>query len=406
MPDLAARLHDVDTGALRVCVASSGLGHVARGIEAWAADLGAALARRNVAVSLCKGGGDVVEAYEKRLWCVQRESRAARCALGLAPRRLSWRIGLGSAYALEQSTFAVSLLRHLRRTQADVLHVQDPLLAVRMQQARRAGLIKTRTILAHGTEESPEFLKGIEFLQHLAPWHAECARAAGIWRKDWTTIPNFIDTNTFRPGRNHELRRELAIPEHAIVILSVAAIKRDHKRIDHLVREFHALRTSAPEAPVWLVVAGGWEAQTDAVVAEGHALLGDRVRFLVRYPRQKMPDLYRAADIFVLASLFEMMPIALIEAEASGLPCVVHAHPNLCWIVGAGALAVDMATSGDLAEAMSSLCGNAAQRRGLAASAREHVVDTFSEPIVVDQILHYYQQITTQPEAAWQEAVA
>jgi len=41
---------------MRITIASSGLGHVARGIEAWAADLGRALAQRDLDVSLCKGG--------------------------------------------------------------------------------------------------------------------------------------------------------------------------------------------------------------------------------------------------------------------------------------------------------------------------------------------------------------
>ena len=43
---------------MKICIAASGLGHVARGIEAWAADLGAALAGRGLEVTLCKGGGE------------------------------------------------------------------------------------------------------------------------------------------------------------------------------------------------------------------------------------------------------------------------------------------------------------------------------------------------------------
>ena len=70
-----------------------------------------------------------------------------------------------------------------------------------MQWARRLGLVRTRTILAHGTEEPLSFQRQITYLQHLAPWHREEARAAGAWKPTWTVIPNFIDTDVFHPGR-------------------------------------------------------------------------------------------------------------------------------------------------------------------------------------------------------------
>lgn len=381
------------TGLPRVCVASSGLGHVARGIEAWAEDMGRALLRRGVDVSLCKGGGSDSEEYERRLWCLQRESAQTKRILSLTRGRLLWKFGLGTPYGIEQSSFSWSLIRHLRRTGAEILHVQDPLLALRMQQARALGLVRTKTILGHGTEEPPEFLKKIEFLQHLAPWHAESARNAGVWRDTWMTIPNFVDTDLFHPGRNDDLRRELGIPADALVVLTVAAIKRHHKRIDYLLREFHALRQSHPELPVWLVIAGGWETETDALIAEGTALLGDRVKFLVRYPRQKIADLYRAADVFVLASLFEMMPIALIEAQASGLPCLVHEHPNLKWAIGAGGEAVNLAVEQTLANRLQELLASSDRRQSLAEFARRHCLDEFSEEVVVSQILAAYDRI-------------
>src|SRR5438270_747300 len=82
------------------------------------------------------------------------------------------------------------------------------------------------------------------------------AKAAGCWKPTWTTIPNFTDTDVYSPGDGAALRGELGIPPDALVVLSVAAIKRSHKRVDHLLREFAALRAARPELPVWLVVAG------------------------------------------------------------------------------------------------------------------------------------------------------
>src|SRR5260370_1480268 len=227
---------------LKIVVASSGLGHVSRGIEAWANDLGAALAERGESVHLCKGGGEAKLPYERVIGCWQRDSRNAQRFLHWLPRRLFWRIGLGSGYGIEQTTFSLGLLRFLRRHRIDILHVQDPNLALIVQRAWQLGLVETRTILAHGTEHALDYQRKFTYLQHLAPWHLEEARAAGVWKPTWTAIPNFIDTELFQPGRSDALRAELGIPASAQVVLTAAAIKRGHKRIDYLLDEFRQLR--------------------------------------------------------------------------------------------------------------------------------------------------------------------
>ena len=382
----------------RIAIASSGLGHVARGIEAWAQDLAEALAARGEDVLLLQGAGEPSVAFAQVVQCWPRESPQARRVLKALPRWLGWRLGLGSGYGVEQATFAWNLLWLLRREQIDILHVQDPYVALWVERASRQGLVRARTILAHGTEESPEFLHEFRYVQHLAPWHLEEARAAGVWKPTWTAIGNFIDTQRFSPGRDDALRRELQIPPEALVIATSAAIKRHHKRIDYLLREFAALVQRRPDLPLYLVVAGGRESDTDELVAEGNRLLGQRVRFLVRFPRARMSGLYRAADVLVLASLKEMMPIALLEATASGLACVVNDHPVLRWMTGPGALAADLSREGALAEQLERLAADAELRVRLGALARAHCEMNFSREAVVDRIVAYYQSVLT-PEA-------
>jgi glycosyltransferase involved in cell wall biosynthesis len=378
---------------MKIVVASSGLGHVARGIEAWAADLGRALATRGMDVTVCKGGGRPEVPHERVIDCWQRGADRTGQLLRWLPKRLTWRLGLASGYGVEQTTFALRLIDYLRREDVDLLHVQDPQVALIVQRAQSLGLLRTRTILAHGTEEPPSFLRKINYLQHLAPWHLDEARKVGAWRETWCAIPNFIDTQRFRPGRADRLRAELNIPADALVLLSVAAIKRRHKRIDYLVEEFRRLRQQAPALPAWLIVAGGWEAGTDELVAAGQQALGDRVRFLVRFPRERMPELYRAADAFTLCSLKEMMPIALLEAAASGLPCVVNRHPVMEWMIGPGGQAIDMATSGALAGAVEVLFADKPRRDATAAAGRAHCQRNFSVERVVGDICDYYRAV-------------
>jgi glycosyltransferase involved in cell wall biosynthesis len=392
---------------VRIVIASSGLGHVARGIEAWAADLGSALADRGEAVTLCKGGGEAEAPFERVIPCWQREATKTQRLLRLLPRRGTWRLGLSSGYGIEQSTFALGLIQHLRRERVDVLHVQDPQVAIITQRAWKLGLVRTRVILAHGTEEPLEYQKKIAYLQHLAPWHLEQARGAGVWKPTWTAIPNFIDIDLFHPGRAPALRDELGIPRDGLVVLTVAAIRRHHKRIDYLIDEFARLREQEPGLPVWLVVAGGWETDTDELVALGRQKLGDRVRFLVRYPRGRMPELYRMADVFVLGSLNEMLGIVLLEAAASALPSLVSRHPVIRWVVGPGGEAIDMEAPGALTESLRAWLSDPARGRSLGEQARQHCLEHFSRDRVVDQILDYYRFVLThdRPSGSVEEVV-
>lgn len=385
---------------MKICIASSGLGHIARGIEAWAEDLAIALANRGKDVTLYKGSGKSNTNFEQVIPCWTRNSIKTRWLVRSVPNAIGWRLGIGSRYAVEQRTFARSLVNTLKSDPMDVLHVQDPFVALQVQKAQQRGQIHTRVILAHGTEEPLGFQQRVTYLQHLAPWHRHAARQAGVDREDWTTIPNFIDVKKFRPGDPSAIRDELGIPQQGLMVLVAAAIKRKHKRIDYLLREFRDLRDQQPNLPVWFVVAGGRETDTESLIAMGNELLGDRIRFLVQFPRSRMSQLYRAADLFTLGSLKEMMPIALLEATASGLPCLVNQHPVMQWMVGPGGDSLDLTIRGNWKDAAAQLLTEPTRRQQFAVAARQHCVENFSTDVVVDQILDYYRRVTGTRSAA------
>ncbi len=104
--------------------------------------------------------------------CFRRSGQMARVLARLAPG-FTWRWGLKTPYGWEQWSFWWRLRQHLRRGGFDILHVQDPMLAYWCKRDRERGWLKTQEILAHGTEESIEFLSQFPCVQHLAPWHLE-----------------------------------------------------------------------------------------------------------------------------------------------------------------------------------------------------------------------------------------
>jgi len=386
---------------MKIAIASSGLGHVARGIETWALDTAVALEEvKREMLDVSRSGED--EPFQVTLFaaaplahltshashltirvlpCLKRGDRAAKFLARLMPG-FCWRWGFTNTYGWEQFTFWMLLWLKLRRGRFDILHVQDPGVANWCRLFRKFGLVKTKEILGHGTEESVKFLSQFDYVQQLAPWHLDQTidhrpEATDLNGKKWVAIPNFVDCEVFKPiiDGPQAIRGKLGIPPDAFVIGCVAAVKKHHKRIDYLIREFARLANrqveleeefeQKPTKPTkeigyfagggienssscssrasvvqhsfplpFLLIAGAKTDETDELRALAESLIPGRYKILTDCSRAQMPDLLRAMDVFVLASLFEMMPIALLEALASGLPCVVNQHPVLEWMTG------------------------------------------------------------------------
>jgi 1,2-diacylglycerol 3-alpha-glucosyltransferase len=423
---------------MKIAIASSGLGHVARGIETWALDTANALHREGVDVTLFAAGHVESEAPLVVVPCIRRRTPLSDLMVRLLPR-FTWRWGLQSGYGIEQLTFWWHLKGLLNVGWFDILHIQDPMMADLCRKAREAGRVSVKEILAHGTEEPLEFLSHFEYLQHLAPWHLEQAleqwgecsgfrvprsEAAGCGELPdsetpnpeprtpnfsypfWTAMPNFIDTELYRPVQDAEerraLRKGLGIPEDAFVLGTAAAIKKHHKRIDYLIREFaqfclegEGRMIRGQNHSAYLVIAGSKQNDTAELQALAEQLCPGKIKFLINHPHGDMPDLLRCYDAFVLTSIFEMMPIALLEAIATGLPVVTNDHPVLAWMGGDGGVRPDMSQEGALAAALGELTDSGIQRLGVA--AREHALANYSEKAVVAQYVAYYEQILGVP---------
>jgi glycosyltransferase involved in cell wall biosynthesis len=386
---------------MKIAIASTGLGHVTRGIETWALDTANALHRSGVDVTLFAAEHVDSEAPTETIPCIRRRSPSSKLITRIMPP-FSWRWGLKSGYGLEQLTFWQHLRHKLNRGNFDILHIQDPLLANLCRKARAKGKTATKEILAHGTEEPIDFLANFEFLQHLAPWHLE--QTTNTLRqqhrqipKHWTAMPNFIDINHYHPAKSqtikNQLRLSLEIPRNAFVIITLAAIKTDHKRINYLIREFADHKKNPPEKHnTFLVIAGSKQPETDDLVKLADNLAPENIKFFIDYPHEKIPDLLQCCDAFVLTSLFEMMTIALLQAIATGLPVISHRHPDLIWMAGPAGIPIDMSKNGSLAKTFSTLQQSSIPEKSLA--CRKYAENNFAEAVVIKQYIDYYQIIS------------
>lgn len=382
---------------LRIALCSAGAGHVFRGIESWSVAMAELLRRRGLDFVFFKGGGRVEHPDEQVIHCLHRGSLINRLLVGFFSPLGGWRYGLGTGVQLEQRSFFSHLLPRVRQGNFTLVHTQEFHLAELLERQRNKGLLATRTILGHGTNETDADLMHLQYVQHLTPYELATRKKRGCWKKTWTAIPNFVATDTYKPADNEDrlrLRREFGLPEKGPVVLTVAAIKKDHKRIDLLVDEMWRLQRGLPGCR-W-IVAGGREADSDAIIDCATEKLGGGVRFYVDLAPDKVCALYKCADVFLLGSLREMCPIALMEAVSSGVPCLVHDHPVLRYIAGAGGVYTDMSRSGAIAEELSELLPDRNRLHALGREGRQHALSLFSPEGVMDRTLDYYRFVLEQ----------
>ena len=375
-------------------MASSGLGHVPRGVESWANDLAVALHRSGADVTLFQGAPKGTEPWRRVLACCRRYEPVAQRLHAVTKHLGGWRYYCGSTYDIEQTTFALSLWRQVRKDY-DILHVQDPMVGVHLHNLHRKGWSRPRVILANGTDEDDSVLRKVSNLQHLAPTYLTAWESRKPLTQVSVAIPNFIDTTLFQPGDRRAARAVWNIPQDALVVLSVAALTVSRKRCDYLIREFAEFRR-AYSGPAYLVLAGAREVDTPAVVALGRDLLGDSVLILESVDRTKLPSLYQAADIFALASLREVLGIVILEGLASGLPVALHRTPVMEYVAGDAGQLEDASIPGGLVRQWIRL-SDAQVRADMSAGALRHVQRTFSEAVVLRQIEELYDVVMTKP---------
>ena len=196
------------------------------------------------------------------------------------------------------------------------LHGSDVFLAERPLVRRFVGRALGRSRLVTGC--SPELVDRV------------CA--LGFERKRARVIPYGVDTEKFSPGddRQTSWRAELKIPADAVVGLSVGRMVT--KKGYHVLMETLA-EVMALDPNLHLVLVGGGDRLEEL---ESAALpWRNRVHFPGAVLRDALPDLYRAADFFLLPAVHDAkgnvdgLPNVILEAMATGLPVVSSRLPVL-----------------------------------------------------------------------------
>jgi glycosyltransferase involved in cell wall biosynthesis len=207
-----------------------------------------------------------------------------------------------------------------------------------------------------------------------------------------TYLPNGVDTRRFSPSTQEEKlqqRDRLGI-RFQRVILHVGrhvALKGG----DILIRAFAQAKASLPVNTGLLFLGEGEQTETWKQLARELGV-GAAVQFAGTSGEPEA--YYRAADAFVLPSLNEGMPNALLEAMACGLPCVASDTGGIRDVL-AEQFAGQLVTPGDV-DALAAALIRLLQPIPLALGPqmRQHVGAHFSIDIMTQRLLALYEELT------------
>ena len=185
--------------------------------------------------------------------------------------------------------------------------------------------VKKRIIHNHNSLTEHPFLNKI-----LHPWFAKsytyamaCSEFAGDWifgKGKYNVLRNAIDINKFECYSKYraESRNEFDINENDVVIGHIGKFnkQKNYPMIISIFSEFHKLQ---PNSKLLLVGEGDMFQE----VKEECIKLGIVNSVVFSGIRTDIPYLLSAMDIFLFPSLWEGLPLSVLEAQASGLPTFI-----------------------------------------------------------------------------------
>lgn len=202
-----------------------------------------------------------------------------------------------------------------------------------MRQAERAG-VQCRISHSHNTSSCRPLLKKAvgKIIEILTPWACTdffaCSILAGKWQFGETIVKdprfklfkNAVDCAKFKfsETRRKEMRESLQLSQNQITICHVGRFSEQKNHL-FLIDIFHKLTLKKTNAVLLLIGDGPMRQKNSEKIST--LGLESNVHFLGL--RNDVDAIMQASDVFCLPSLYEGLPVAAVEAQSAGLPCLL-----------------------------------------------------------------------------------
>ena len=164
--------------------------------------------------------------------------------------------------------------------------------------------------------------------RYIADYLFSCSDIAGAWmygknackKSNYRMIPNGIDVKrfSFSNDKRLQMRKVLHIAEDEFVIGHVGRFTKPKNHI-FLIHMFADYLKQNPKSRLLMIGDGNLWQPMKAECEKLH--ISDRVN--MPGAKSNTEDYYQAMDVFAFPSLWEGLPVSVVEAQASGLPCFI-----------------------------------------------------------------------------------
>lgn len=133
-------------------------------------------------------------------------------------------------------------------------------------------------------------------------------------------LHNALDLSVYDydEAARYEIRKQFNIPQNSIVVGHVGRFntQKNHSFLIDVFQKYHSIHNNSV-----LMLVGNGALENDVTNKVHNLGLQDNVVFTG--VRSDIPQLLSAMDVFVFPSFYEGMPNTVIEAQATGLPCII-----------------------------------------------------------------------------------
>lgn len=155
-----------------------------------------------------------------------------------------------------------------------------------------------------------------------------CSDKAGKWlygekaitQQNYYMIPNGVDLKRFRfdVNKRNQMRMTLGIKEDLMILGHIGRLStpKNHKFLLNVFNQYHKINSNSK-----LLLVGDGEL-FDSIKQHINKLdINDAV--IMTGSKQNTEDYYQIMDIFLFPSLWEGLPVSVVEAQANGLQCII-----------------------------------------------------------------------------------
>lgn len=238
--------------------------------------------------------------------------------------RISMLNPFSAAYRRELDTF------FKLHPEYSIIHVHQDCMSSVILKAAKNNHVKVRIAHSHSSSQDKNMKYFIKMLyRRQIPKYATdlmaCGNKAGKWMfsgADFHILNNAIDSKqyVFDSNKRKKIRSCYGIKEQEIVIGHVGRFSppKNHEFLIQVFKNF----SEKEECRLLLVGDGNLRKEIEQKVEK----LGLKEKVIFTGVRSDVADLMQAMDVFVFPSLYEGLPVTMVEAQAAGLPCVISSN--------------------------------------------------------------------------------